>query len=116
LGLLNTPPVELIRRCLRPCRALIGLARLVHELAGREACGRDVETMRIPLLVQLFFWYASFQRILRPARCDPGAAGVFMSNRGIVFRAIASCGVAHRIARAAGFQFAGALALTPVCA
>jgi general L-amino acid transport system permease protein len=43
-----------------------------------------VETLRdIPLLLQLFFWYAIVQALPAPRQALHPVAGVFMSNRGI---------------------------------
>jgi general L-amino acid transport system permease protein len=67
--------------------ALIGIARLARNWLLAKLAAVYVELIRnVPLLVQLFFWYAIITEYL-PA---PGDAlnplpGVFLSNRGVVF-------------------------------
>lgn len=65
----------------------VGLARLSPNWLLARLAGGYVEVLRnVPLVVQLFFWYAVITEIL-PA---PGDAlnpipGVFLSNRGVAF-------------------------------
>lgn len=69
--------------------ALIGLARLsTHWLLAKLAAGY-VELLRnVPLVVQLFFWYALFTEYLPgPAEAWSLAPGLFISNRGVAFPA-----------------------------
>lgn len=117
VGLLNTFRVALIGIvCATLLGTLIGLARLsTNWLVARFAAGY-VETMRnIPLLVQLFFWYAIISENLPgPREAIEALPGVFMSNRGIVFPAIASwwpLRVEWPVLQ--GFNFSGGIALTP---
>src|SRR5258708_12091067 len=66
---------------------LIGLARLSPNWLLAKLAAGYVEAIRnVPLLVQLFFWYAMIAENLP----DPGdalrpLAGVFLSHRGIAF-------------------------------
>ena len=68
-----------------------------------------VEFMRnVPLLVQLFFWYALITETLPPpAGALQPLPGVFLSNRGIFFPLPGSAPVLE------GFNFSGGLAITP---
>ena len=62
----------------------------------------------VPLLVQLFFWYAMITETLPVAReaLEP-LPGVFLSNRGIYFPTFSGTPVLQ------GFNFTGGAALTP---
>ena len=88
---------------------LIGLARLSPNWLLKKLAAAYVETIRnVPLLVQLFFWYAVIAENLP----DPGdalqpLAGVFLSNRGIAFPTPWSTPVLN------GFNFTGGAALSP---
>lgn len=86
VGLLNTFRVAAIGIvCATLLGTLVGLARLSSNwLVGKLAAGY-VETMRnVPLIVQLFFWYAIISENLPGPRDAIGAMpGVFLSNRGI---------------------------------
>ena len=88
---------------------LIGLARLSPNWLLARLAGAYVEVIRnVPLLVQLFFWYA----IITENLPDPGdalqpLAGVFLSNRGIVFPTPWST------PELSGFNFVGGASLTP---
>jgi general L-amino acid transport system permease protein len=71
---------------------LIGLARLsINWLLAKIAAGY-VEVMRnVPLVVQLFFWYAVITEGLpAPAEALRPVPGVFLSNRGLAFPVPAS--------------------------
>ena len=88
---------------------LIGLARLSPNWLLAKLAAAYVEVIRnVPLLVQLFFWYA----IITENLPDPGdalqpLAGVFLSNRGIAFPTPWSTPVLE------GFNFTGGAALSP---
>jgi len=88
---------------------LIGLARLSPNWLLKQFAAAYVEVIRnVPLLVQLFFWYAVITEILP----DPGdalqpLAGVFLSNRGIAFPTPWSTPALN------GFNFTGGAALSP---
>ena len=65
----------------------IGIARLsTNWLVSKLAAGFIELFQDIPVLLQLFFWYAFFYNILPPPRqaWNP-VMGVFLSNRGLVF-------------------------------
>src|ERR1700674_5355161 len=88
VGLLNTLYVSALGILLATILGtVIGIARLSSNWLIRKLSQVYVETFRnIPLLLQLFFWWA----LLREAAPGPGAAwkplpGVFISNRGIEF-------------------------------
>ena len=88
---------------------LVGLARLSPNwLLSRIAAGY-VETIRnVPLLVQLFFWYAIISENLPdPAEALQPLAGVFLSNRGIAFPTPWSTPALS------GFNFVGGAVLSP---
>ena len=65
----------------------IGIARLsANWLLSRLAAVYIEVLQNVPVLLQLFFWYAIFYEVLPPPRnafCP--FAGVFLSNRGLVF-------------------------------
>jgi general L-amino acid transport system permease protein len=73
-----------------------------------------VETIRnVPLLVQLFFWYALISEYLPPpARAFNPFPGVFVSNRGAVFPTPLSW-TEWEWPELSGFNFTGGAALSP---
>ena len=110
IGLANTFRVALIGVVLATVLgAPLGLARLSPNWLLAKLATAYVETIRnVPLLVQLFFWYAVISENL------PGAAealnplpGVFLSNRGIFFPLPGDVPVLS------GFNFTGGAALSP---
>ena len=63
------------------------MARLSTNWLVAKLAGVYVEVMQdIPVLLQLFFWYAIFYEGLPPPReaLNPGA-GIYLSNRGVAF-------------------------------
>jgi len=88
---------------------LIGLARLAPNWLLAKLAAAYVEIVRnVPLLVQLFFWYAVISDSLpAPAQALNPLPGVFLSNRGIFFPLPGDLPVLS------GFNFAGGAALTP---
>jgi general L-amino acid transport system permease protein len=88
---------------------LVGLSRLSPNWLLAKLAATYVEVIRnVPLLVQLFFWYAVIAEYLP----DPGdalqpLAGVFLSNRGIAFPTPWSTPVLN------GFNFTGGATLSP---
>jgi general L-amino acid transport system permease protein len=88
---------------------LLGLARLSPNWLLERIAAAYVEVIRnVPLLVQLFFWYA----IITESLPDPGDAlqpleGVFFSNRGIAFPTPWST------PELSGFNFTGGASLSP---
>ena len=103
VGLTNTLAVA--RRsasCSPPCLGTaIGLCRLSKNFLLRTLSAAYVEFVRnVPLLVQLFFWYAVITEGLPgPREALSPLPGVFLSNRGIFFPTLLER------AGAAGLQF-----------
>ena len=87
----------------------IGLSRLSRNFLLRSVAAAYVEFMRnVPLLVQLFFWYALITEGLpHPREALSPLPGVFLSNRGILFPSFAG------VPRLEGFNFVGGTAITP---
>jgi general L-amino acid transport system permease protein len=86
VGLLNTLRVALIGIILATLLGtIIGIARLSKNWLIRKISSVYVEVMRnIPLLLQLFFWYAIISEIMPgPRKAYHPLPGVFVSNRGI---------------------------------
>ena len=89
--------------------SLLGLARLSPNwLLGKLAAGYVEVIRNVPLLVQLFFWYAVIaENLPGPGEALQPLPGVFLSNRGIVFPTPWSTPVLS------GFNFTGGVTLTP---
>lgn len=66
---------------------LIGVARLSSNWLVSKFAGWYIELLQdIPVLLQLFFWYALFYNALpSPRQALNPVVGVFLSNRGLVF-------------------------------
>jgi len=66
---------------------LIGIARLSSNWLLSKLAAVYIEVLQdIPVLLQLFFWYAFFYNILpSPRQALNPIMGVFLSNRGLVF-------------------------------
>ncbi len=66
---------------------LVGIARLSSNwLVSKLAAGYIEVLQDIPVLLQLFFWYAFFYNVLpSPRQALNPILGVFLSNRGLVF-------------------------------
>lgn len=66
---------------------LVGIARLSSNwLVSKLAAGYIEVLQDIPVLLQLFFWYAFFYNVLpSPRQALNPIIGVFLSNRGLVF-------------------------------
>jgi general L-amino acid transport system permease protein len=88
VGILNTLRVAVIGVILTVILGtFIGVARLsTNWLVSRLATAYIEVFQNIPVLLQLFFWYAFFYEILPPPRqaLNP-ITGVFLSNHGLVF-------------------------------
>lgn len=85
VGLLNTLRAAVIGIVLATILGtLIGVARLSSNWLVAKLASTYVEVMRnIPLLLQLFFWYALISESLpAPRQALNPVAGVFLSNRG----------------------------------
>jgi general L-amino acid transport system permease protein len=88
VGLANTFRVAAIGIVLATLLGtLIGLARLSRNWLIARLAALYVETMRnVPLLVQLFFWYALISENLPgPREALAPLPGVYLSNRGVAF-------------------------------
>jgi general L-amino acid transport system permease protein len=87
----------------------IGLARLSGDSLLKTLSSAYVEFIRnVPLLVQLFFWYALITQGLPPPReaLSP-LPGVFLTNRGLFFPTFSG------VPELQGFNFTGGGALSP---
>ena len=110
VGVLNTLGVALIGIVLATVTGtLLGLSRLSPNFLLRNLAAAYVEFFRnVPLLVQLFFWYALITEGLpHPREALSPLPGVFLSNRGIFLPTPDS------VPRLEGFNFAGGTAITP---
>ena len=115
VGVLNTLRVAAIAIVLATLLgALIGLARLSLNWLVATFAAAYVEVIRnVPLLVQLFFWYALITEYFpAPAAALNPLPGVFISNRGIVFP-LPRSDLALEYPELRGFNFAGGGALSP---
>jgi general L-amino acid transport system permease protein len=87
VGALNTLKVALMGIVLTVLLGtLIGIARLsTNWLVSRMAAGYIEIMQNIPILLQLFFWYAMFYEMLPSPRAALNPiAGVFICNRGLI--------------------------------
>jgi general L-amino acid transport system permease protein len=110
IGVLNTFRVATIGVILATLLGtLLGLARLSPNWLLAKLAAAYVETVRnVPLLVQLFFWYAVISENLpAPADAWNPLPGVFLSNRGIFFP------LPGDWPALSGFNFTGGAALSP---
>jgi general L-amino acid transport system permease protein len=88
VGVLNTLLVSFIGIVLTVIiGTFIGIARLsTNWLVSKLAAGYIEVFQDIPILLQLFFWYAFFYEILpMPRQALSPFTGVFLCNRGLVF-------------------------------
>jgi len=86
VGILNTLRVSIIGIIVATLLGtLLGVARLSKNWLVSRVAGAYVEVMRnIPLLLQLFFWYAIITEIMPgPRQALNPMPGVFISNRGL---------------------------------
>lgn len=109
-GLANTLKVSLLGIVFATLLGTaIGLARLSRDSLLKTLSSAYVEFIRnVPLLVQLFFWYALITQGLPPPReaLSP-LPGVFLTNRGLFFPTFSG------VPELQGFNFAGGGALSP---
>lgn len=91
VGILNTLRVSIIGIVLATLLGtVLGVARLSKNWLVSKVAGAYIEVMRnVPLLLQLFFWYAVITEIMPGPRdaLNP-MQGVFISNRGLKFPAL----------------------------
>ena len=95
---------------------LIGLARLSPNWLLTKLAAGYVEVIRnLPLVVQLFFWYAVItERLPAPAEALNPLPGVFLSNRGFAFPSLISAApLALDYPVLDGFNFSGGGLLSP---
>jgi len=117
VGLLNTFRVAFLAVIFSTVIGIaIGLARLSPNWLLSKLASGYVELLRnIPLVVQLFFWYAVITDSLpAPAQAMSPLAGVFLSNRGLAIPTITRL-LPLQIDYPAmgGFNFSGGLVLSP---
>ncbi|WP_066729716.1 amino acid ABC transporter permease [Desulfuromonas sp. DDH964] len=88
VGALNTIKVAFIGIVLTTILGtLVGVARLSKNWLLSKLAGGFIETMQnIPVLLQLFFWYAIFyESFPAPRQALHPLPGVFLCNRGLIF-------------------------------
>ena len=110
VGLANTLTVSAIGVVLASGMGFaVGLFCLSKNILLKNLAAAYVEFLRnVPLLVQLFFWYALIaQSLPGPREALNPLPGVFLSNRGIFFPTLFSSPVLD------GFNFSGGAAVTP---
>ena len=110
VGLTNTLAVAVIGIVLATgLGTTIGLSRLSKNFLLRNLSAAYVEFMRnVPLLVQLFFWYAVITESMPgPREALSPLPGVFLSNRGIFVPTFSGAPELQ------GFNFVGGAALSP---
>jgi general L-amino acid transport system permease protein len=117
VGILNTLRVAAIAVVLSTLFGVcIGSARLSYNWLLTNLGGIYVEVVRnVPLVVQLFFWYAVITGSLpAPADALSPLPGVFLSNRGMAFPALVSAlPFELEYPQFSGFNFAGGASLSP---
>jgi general L-amino acid transport system permease protein len=110
VGLTNTLAVAIIGIILATILGtFIGLFRLSKNFLLRTLSAAYVEFIRnVPLLVQLFFWYAVItEGMPGPREALSPLPGVFLSNRGLFFPSFSG------VPELQGFNFTGGLAVSP---
>ena len=110
VGLANTFKVALLGIVLATVLGTaIGLFRLSSNSLLKRIGGAYVEFIRnVPLLVQLFFWYALITEGLpAPREAFSPLPGVFLTNRGLFFPTFSG------VPELQGFNFAGGGVLSP---
>jgi general L-amino acid transport system permease protein len=103
VGVLNTLKVAFIGIVLTVILGtILGVARLSSNWLVAKLAALYIEVFQdIPVLLQLFFWYAIFYESLpSPRQALKPITGVFLSNRGLVF-AVPEAHPAHKYAFAA---------------
>ena len=117
VGLLNTFRVALLAVVFATVIGVgVGLARLSSNLLLAKLASAYVELLRnIPLVVQLFFWYALIADSLpAPAQALSPLPGVFLSNRGLAVPTISTMlPLQLNYPTLTGFNFSGGVVLTP---
>jgi len=96
VGLLNTLKVALIGNLLAvPLGFLLGIFRLAQNPLLSKTSAAIINLLRnIPLLLQLFFWYALFTEIFPSVRqAYHPLPGMFLCNRGLFIPSISHTGL-----------------------
>src|SRR3984893_442634 len=90
IGVLNTLRVAIVGIVLATLLGTaVGVARLSKNWLLAKVAAVYVEALRdIPLLLQLLFWYIVLQALPAPRQALQPAAGVFVSNLGLLVPAI----------------------------
>lgn len=117
VGLFNTFRVAFLTVvCSTLIGTAVGLARLSPNWLLAKLASAYVELLRnIPLVVQLFFWYAVIGESLpAPAQALSPLPGIYLSNRGLALPTLASF-FPWQIdyPTLSGFNFTGGLVLSP---
>ena len=117
IGLFNTFRVALLAIFFSTLiGGTLGLARLAPNWLVAKLASAYVEVIRnVPLVVQLFFWYAVITESLpAPAEALSPLPGVFLSNRGVAFPTFTAnfSGVLDYPVLT-GFNFSGGSSLSP---
>jgi general L-amino acid transport system permease protein len=110
VGLANTLAVSAIGIVLATALGtLLGLLRLSANFLLRNLSAAYIQFVRnVPLLVQLFFWYALINQLFpHPREALEPLPGVFLTNRGFYFPLPGNVPVLE------GFNFTGGAALSP---
>mgnify|MGYP001160701080 FL=1 len=117
VGLLNTFRVALLAVVFSTFIGVaVGLARLSPNWLLAKLASGYVELLRnIPLVVQLFFWYAVItESFPAPAQALHPLPGFFLSNRGLAVPSIASLlPFEVEYPSLSGFNFSGGVVLSP---
>jgi general L-amino acid transport system permease protein len=116
VGLLNTFWVSLLSIFFSTFIGVaVGLARLSANALLEKISSAYVEVLRnVPLVVQLFFWYAVITESLpAPAQAWSPLPGVFLSNRGVAFPAFHWSAPFIEVPAFSGFNFSGGAVLSP---
>ncbi len=88
VGVLNTLKVSFIGILITVILGtLVGVARLSSNWLVSKLAATYIEVLQdIPVLLQLFFWYAIFYEVLpSPRQALNPMDGLFLSNRGLIF-------------------------------
>ncbi|MBC2770112.1 amino acid ABC transporter permease [Pusillimonas minor] len=116
VGLVNTLKVAAVGAVLATVLGLlVGLARLAVNPLLSWLARTYIEAMRnVPLLLQLFFWYALITEAAPgPRQAIAVLPGVFLSNRGLVLPAFDFDTLSLGMPVLQGFNFAGGITVSP---
>ncbi len=116
IGILNTLKVSLFGNCLALIMAVcVGLGALSSNWPLKALSRSYIELLRnIPLLLQLFFWYALLTEYLPSVRSAYQLLPhVYLTNRGVFFPSINFSNMLVSFPTLEGFNFVGGLSLSP---